>query len=318
MRDYNNTPMTGGIGSTSPSPQVVDENFGTTDSVRMENQPGEAGPWGGIPGIFAELAVEAGLPCDVHIEAISKTNLITNYDAAQDVINQTVWTTVVLQEASFQPIPMALSQNSKSDPMVFCDAVGTIELGLHAANPSASVYLYETWAPADTAYKNSDASTFSPAAYATALASLTAAYHDVYLSAATHDGQIAGIAPVGDAWSLAWSQGVANPDPYAGSAAGVPLSFGYQPDSEPSTVDQPTDAGYHHPSIYGAYLSGLVLFQKVTGTDVRSFGATEQAAAALGISGTIATQLQRVAWQSVTEQNNQPLNPSVDPCSAMQ
>ncbi len=231
------------------------------------------------------------------------------------VIDQPSWNEVVLQEASYQPIPFALSQNSQSDPMVFCSAVATIEQGIHSVAPNAKVYLYETWAPADTAYIDSLSSTFSPSAYLSVLGTLTAAYHDAYVSAAMQDGQLAGIAHVGDAWSLAWSQGVANPDPYGGSASGVPLSFGYQAGSEPPTKDVPTDAGYHHPSIYGAYLSGLVLFQKITGTDVRTFGAGEQAAASLGIPANVAVQLQQVAWQSVAFENNQPINPNVDPCT---
>lgn len=41
----------------------------------------------------------------------------------------------------------------------------------------------------------------------------------------------------------------------------------------------PINAGYHHPSIYGAYLSALVLFQTLTKVDVRTLGAGEQAAA---------------------------------------
>ncbi len=315
MRTYNNTPNTGGIGSTTASANVVDENFDTTVMARMESQPGETGPWGGIPGIFAELAQEAGLPYNVHIEAISETSLINNYNAAQNVIDQSLWNQVVLQEASFQPIPIALSQDSHSNPSVFCNAVSTIEQGIHNVAPSANVYLYETWAPADTAYEDSFTSSFSPSAYMASLGELTTAYHNVYLSAATHDGHIAGIAPVGDAWSRAWSENVANPDPYGGSAPGVSLSFGYQPGSEPTTIDNPTDAGYHHPSIFGAYLSGLVLFQKITGTDVRTFGANEQAAATLGISPSVATQLQQVAWESVTQQSALPINQTIDPCT---
>jgi len=315
VRTYNNTPDTGGIGSTVASAQVVDENFNTTVKARKETQPGETGPWGGIPGIFAQLAQEAGLPYDVHIEAISATPLIENYNVAQDVIDRPLWNAVVLQEASFQPIPVVLSQNSKSDPAVFCNAVGTIERGIHNVAENANVYLYQTWAPADTAYSDSYTSSFSPSAYLTSLGQLSAAYHDVYLDAAAQDGHIAGIAPVGDAWSRAWNEGVANSDPYGGSATGVSLSFNYQPGSEPATIDKPTDAGYHHPSIYGAYLSGLVLFQKITGSDVRIFGATEQAAATLGISPAVSTQLQWVAWEAVTQQSNQLVKPDVDLCS---
>ena len=98
---------------------VVDENFGTTVTARQEGAS-EYGPWGGIPGIFAQLAVEAGLPYDVHIEAISATTLAANYKAAQSVIAQPLWNSMVLQEASFEPITKALSYNSKSNPSAFC------------------------------------------------------------------------------------------------------------------------------------------------------------------------------------------------------
>jgi len=128
-----------------------------------------------------------------------------------------------------------------------------------------------------------------------ALGQLTDAYHDAYLAAAAQDGHIVGIAATGDAWSRAWTEGIANPDPYGGTAPGVSLTFNYLEGSQPSTVDKPTDAGFHHPSIYGAYLNALVLFQTIAGTDVRVFGASEKAAQTLGISAPAALQLQQVA-----------------------
>lgn len=302
VRTYNNTPGTGGIGSTAPSQHVVDENYDTTVEARQENTAGEYGPWGGIPGIFAEFAKEADLPYDVHIEAISATSLTANYKVASSVIDRSLWNAVVLQEASFEPIPSALSQDANSDPQAFLNAVQTIEQGVHTAAPDANVYLYATWAPADTAYLDATANStpFASDRYLKSLAELTVAYRNAYQTAAERDGHIRDIAPVGDAWALAWLQGIANPDPYAGSAPGVSLTFNYQPGSEPSTKDVPTDAGYHHPSIYGAYLSGLVLFQTITKMDVRTLGAHEQAAAQLGIPGDVAQQLQRVAWETVT------------------
>ncbi len=302
VRTYNNTPATGGTGSTSPSQYVVDENYNTTVDGRKEDTPGEYGPWGGIPGIFAELAHEAGLPYDVHLEAISATSLAQNYRVASAVIDRPLWNAVVLQEASFEPIPSTLTQNPKSDPQAFYAAVQTIEQGVHTAAPDADVYLYATWAPADTAYLDTtaDGEAFSPDGFLKSLAELTVAYRSAYQTAADRDGHIRAIAPVGDAWALAWLEGVANPDPYYGAAPGVSLSFNYQPGSEPSTKNVATDAGYHHPSLYGAYLSGLVLFETITRMDVRRFGAEEQAAAKLGIAGNVAVQLQRVAWETVS------------------
>jgi hypothetical protein len=319
VRTYNNTPNTGGIGSTAASAQVVDENYGTTVAARQESAS-EYGPWGGIPGIFAELSSEAGLPYDVHIEAISATTLADNYNAAQSVIAQPLWNSVVLQEASFEPITYALSQNHKSNPSAFCNSVRTLEQGIHAAAPSAQIFLYATWAPADTGYLDAtlNGTPFTNANYLNDLNLLTAAYHDAYLTAASLDAHIAGVVPVGDAWASAWSQGIANPNPYDPSGAGPYLTFNYQEGSQPSTTNSPTDAGFHHPSIYGAYLSGLVLFEKITGTDVRTFGSSEKAATTLGISGTVAVQLQQIAYNSVTGQSTALNNASGNLCSLTQ
>ncbi len=304
VRTYNNTPGTGGIGSTERSQQVIDENFNTDVKQRKEDSPGEYGPWGGIPGIFAELAQEANVPYDVHIEAISATTLSENYRVAGEVIDQPLWNAVVLQEASFEPIPSNLTRDANSDPQTFFSAVKAIEQGVHVAAPDAAVYLYSTWAPADTAYLDATANgmDFSADRFLASLAKLTLAYHAAYVRAAEQDGHIRRIAPVGDAWARAWLEGVANPDPYAGSAPGVALSFGYQPGSEPGTRETPTDAGFHHPSIYGAYLNGLVLFQTIARRDVREFGSQEKAAAQLGIPGSVAVELQRIAWETVTDQ----------------
>jgi hypothetical protein len=320
VRLFNNTPLTGGLGSTNASAQVVDENFNTTVTARMETSS-EYGPYGGIPGIFAELASETSLPYDVHMETISATTLAKNYSVSRSIIAQPLWNAVVLQEASFENLTGSLSYNSASNPSAFCNAVATIEQGVHAASPTAGVYLYETFAPADTSYLDATKNltvAFSPTTYLTDLDAITAAYHDVFVSAAAQDGHIAGIAPVGAAWSLAWAQNVANPDPYGGSASGPSLTFDYQAGSQPATDQRSTDAGYHHPSLYGAYLSGLVLFQKITGTDVRTLGVGEQAATALGIPSSIAIQLQQIAYQSVTTQNNQLINPNVNLCNVTQ
>jgi hypothetical protein len=163
------------------------------------------------------------------------------------------------------------------------------------------VHLYATWAPADTAYLDATANgaELSTGSFLKALTQLTFAYRGAYKTAAERDGHIRAVAPVGDAWALAWLEGVASPDPYSAAFPGVSLSFQYQAGSEPKTKNVPTDSGYHHPSSYGAYLSGLVLFGTVTKTDVRRFGPQEQAAVALGIPGKVAVELQRTACESL-------------------
>lgn len=301
----------GTAGATVGSASVVDENYGQT-GARAESST-EPGPYGGVPGIFAQLAVEAGLNYDVHIEAISSTSLGKNYAAASSVIAQLQWSAVVLQELSTRPLTVALTGNSTSNPSDFCNSVKTIEGAVHGANSAAKVYLYETWARSDMAQTlaGSTTATGFDANYKTQMATLVNFYHNVYNSAALRDGSIAGVAPAGEAWARAYSEGVANQDPYVGTSSLPLLFYGINATNNPAI----TSADYAHPSVYGAYLSALVLFQQMTGTDVRTFGGSEKAAVALGISSAVAVQLQTVAWESVTNESATPINQTVDPCT---
>jgi hypothetical protein len=64
---------------------------------------------------------------------------------------------------------------------------------------------------------------------------------------------------------------------------------------------------YLHASKYGSYLSALVIFGKLTGINPATFGATEKAAADLGIGPGDAIRLQRVAWEQLAAEG-MPLN----------
>ena len=306
VRPYNSG---GTQNATIGSPLVFDENYGQT-GARAELEPG---PWGGIPGIFAEFAVEVGLNYDVHIEAISETSLAKNFDAASGVVAQSKWNAVVLQELSEKPLPSSLTMSSISDPAAFCSSVQTIEQGVHSVASSAKVYLYETWPRADLA-KTLAGDPTNPGftgSYLSDLTSLGNANHNAYYSAALHDSEIAAVVPAGEAWQSAWDQGVANPNPYTSSSTLPSLWYGINPANNPSI----TSADYLHPSIYGAYLSGLVLFQQITGIDVRLLGGKEIAAQQLGIASGVAVQLQQVAWQTVAQENSAPINQTADPCT---
>ena len=307
VRPYNSN---GSNGITTGSNLVFDENYGQT-GARAELEPG---PYGGIPGVFAEMATEAGLNYDVHIEAISETSLESNFAAAGSVIAQSKWNEVVLQELSTRPLPYALTMDKTSDPSNFCETVETIEKAVHGASPNAKVFLYEPWPRADLATTLSGGDTSATgfnSKYLANLSILADANHNVYYSAAQHDGNIAAVAPTGDAWVNAWAGNVANPSPYIHTANTPVLWYGFNAVNNP-TISAPD---YIHPSVYGAYLSALVLFQQVTGVDVRTLGANEKAAAFFNIPANTAIALQIVAWQTVTQESANPINQTVDPCT---
>lgn len=306
VRQYNS----GGKPASSGSSLVIDENEGQR-GARAEDT--ETGPYGGIPGLFAEFAAEAGLEYEVHIEAISSATLQTHINAARDVIADAKWDAVVLQEQSTKPLPAALADGGNSSPAGFCSSVRTLEQAIHGASPSAAIYLYETWPRADAAQSlaGDSAQTGFDVAYANALTTLGNAYHDAYYRAAAQAGGIRAVAPVGEAWQRAWAQGIAEANPYTGNSGLPSLWYGTNAANDPA-ISAPDR---YHPSVYGAYLSALVLFQQITGVDAQTLGVDEHAATSLGIPAGIAVQLQQIAWQTVTQENTTLVNAD-DPCTA--
>ena len=94
--------------------------------------------------------------------------------------------------------------------------------------------------------------------------------------------------PVGEAFQRAVDDRIAKGDGFYGSD-GV-----YSP-YEPSDKINLWWDDYLHASKHGSYLSALVIFGTLTGISPASFGASEKAAADLGINPGDAVRLQRVA-----------------------
>jgi hypothetical protein len=233
----------------------------------------KTGEWGGIPAIFKKFADQAGLSYAVHLECINGESLKLHYDSARYIIGQPRWNTVVLQEHSMWPLPARRS----GKPEAFRDYSTRLEQAVHAANPAARLYFYQTWARADQTYLPGKAYSGLP------LDSMSQDLHRAYYGAAQHNGHFAGVAPAGDAWLRAIQTGLAQRNPYA---------------PEPGKIDL-WGEDHYHPSQWGAYLSACVLFGEITGTDPRQLGAQEQAATALGIAPAQAVSLQRIAAEQI-------------------
>ena len=304
VRGFNAQPP----GQPWEAPEVIDENYGQTgDRAELET-----GPWGGIPGIFSELAQQMHLNYEVHIEAISATSLEKNLRVASDVIERPDWRAVVLQEITIRPLPPSLTMSTSSDPPRFWASVQSIEQAVHAVAPKAKIFLYETWASGTLARQLAGGDPKAPGfdeKFLDFVNKISDANLASYQCAALRDGNVAGVAPTSEAWRLAWRDGLANPIPFESSP--LPnLWYGLNAVNDPPI----TAPDNHHPSIYGAYLSGLVLFVQMTGKDVRKLGASEQAAARLGIPGDFAVQAQRDAWLTVKHLRHTSAHKGKNPC----
>jgi hypothetical protein len=186
------------------------------------------------------------------------------------------------------------------------------------ANRDAKVWLMQTWARPDMVFPH--LSTVADANYpavpdgrpivdtsnplypngfpdtlyyeAEGLAGMTADLRSAFATKAQANPGFAGVIPVGNAFQRALDLGIAK-------------SSGFYDASGVYAADQSQDGinlwwiDYLHASKYGSYLSALVLFGTVTGIDPWSLGASEKAAADLGISPGDAVRLQLVASEQL-------------------
>ena len=170
------------------------------------------------------------------------------------------------------------------------------------ASAATELYLYQTWArpnlvnapfttvtdPVTGAISFTDTPATS---YYDSLGAMTDDLREAYQLAATlagadGSGGVTGIAPVGESFMRAINEGIVTPDMYAANAGSDGL------------IDLWFDDGTHA-SKYGSYLSALTLFGTLTGLNPALLGASEIAAADLGISAADAVRLQRIASEQL-------------------
>ena len=296
---------------TYTRPPALQYNIGNVTDLNAQNaidlpagsDPLLPQPWGGVPGIFKALADQARLPYVVKHSlrggATLRGHVLNTNPAGWDMranIMSERWDVVVLQGNSTEAIARAGGSFAQFDFYVDTlqrivqvgdahsfretQAYGGTSNALRQipanpnANPQAAIYLYQTWArpdltyPADTPYAGE------------ALETMTADLAAAYAAAATGNGRIAGVVPVGEAFMRAVQTGVAMRNPY---------------DPERRKLDLWWAEDQFHSSVHGSYLSALVMFGALTRVDPTSFGANERAAADLGIAQRDAMALQRVA-----------------------
>jgi hypothetical protein len=188
---------------------------------------------------------------------------------------------------------------------VTCNTVRNIPQNVNASSDT-KVYLTETWARPDMVYAHlvTKADTTDPTGspipdgtgtsaklYYDSLAGMTADLRTTIYGEAASNGHFAGVIGVGDAFQLAYEQGLVKTNGFY-DANGV-----FAPNVD-GVMNLWWD-DYLHASKYGSYLDALTQFGTITGLDPRTLGAGEIAARDLGISAANALVLQQVAAQQL-------------------
>jgi hypothetical protein len=226
-----------------------------------------AAGYGGVPALFKTFTEEAGLSYSVSLETEGGKTLGFHWDQRRQLVDRP-WDVVVLQELS------TLDRDRPGDPTDYRTYAPMFASMFARRNPQVSVQLMATWSRADLTYRTPSPWTGKPIeAMALDLRRATDGVRAL-------SPLFAGVLPVGEAWNRAIATGVADPNPFDGTAFGQVDLW---------TYDQ------YHASIFGYYLEALIVFGRVTGIDPTTLGSGERAADDLGIAPRVAVALQKIA-----------------------
>lgn len=234
--------------------------------------------FGGVPALFKEFTVQAGLDYSVSFEAVAGYTIGNHYDNRLGVIDR-AWDVVVLQSHS------VLDPQDPGNPARLIADTGRLSTLFNSRNADVDIYLTATWSRADLTYSTPSPWFGQP---------IDAMANDIwagYAQAAAASADVTGVIEVGGAWNNAMLAGLADPDPYDGLTAGQISLWG-------------TDR--YHASFYGSYLMALMQFGAVTGVDPRVLGANETAAAYLGLTPVRTLQLQAIAHATLASAAPEP------------
>lgn len=231
--------------------------------------------YGGVAGMFKQLTVSAGLTYDVAIEAVSSQSLAWHLAHKTNLLFQSHWDKVFLQDMSTGPLP----EERDGQLPAFQAAVAALAQGLHTANPQAEVILYQTFPRSGLTYVSGQRYSGQP------IETMANDLHDGYFGMLKREPLVHAVSPAGDAWVRAIQQDVADRNPYDGVDDGK--------------VNLWADDN-HHASAYGCYLNAVVHFGAATGLDPRTLG-YEQTAMDLGLASNHVIRLQQIAYEALRQ-----------------
>jgi hypothetical protein len=234
---------------------------------------------GGVPALFKAFAEQAGCEYAVSLETAPGVNVDFHLREKAPLVARD-WDYVVVQGYS------TLDRDHPGDPSLLIQGTKALVELLRAKNPEVDVRLMATWSRADQTYLGTGHWHGRPIEQ---MALDVRAGYDLAATAAAP--AVRGVIPVGEAWNRAMRAGIADPNPYDGTAPGQVDLWAYD---------------HYHASAYGCYLEALMVFGELTGLDPRSLGRDERAAFELGLSPEQAVALQAVAYEELAASRSRP------------
>ena len=234
---------------------------------------------GGVPALFMSFAQQANLDYEVFLETEDGSTLDFHLENRIDEIGAGEWDAVVMYGYS------TLDEDEAKDSEELIDTAVELARVLRMKNPEVELYFMATWPRADLVYSETGRWAGQP------IDVLARDIRSAYENAAAPAG-FTSVIPVGEAWTRAMQSGIADSNPYDGIESGRLNLWA---------------ADHYHGSVYGYYLSALVIFGDVTDHDPRSLGGDECSSYELGISSSQAVALQQVAFDELASDESESL-----------
>ncbi len=222
---------------------------------------------GGMPALFKAFATQAGLRYDVSLETQPGSGLEFHLENRRDRIARP-WDLVVMHGQS------TLDFEKPGDPAKLVRKSREMAELLLDSNAAVRFFLLATWSRADQTYPAEGTWAGKP------IETMATDVRKAYDRAAANTPNVAAVIPVGEAWTRAMQQGIADANPYDGIAFNQLNLWTHD---------------HYHASAHGSYLEALVVFGAVTQRDPRSLGASECAGFELGFTTQQVLALQQVA-----------------------
>jgi hypothetical protein len=227
---------------------------------------------GGVPALFKSFTRQAGLDYDVSLETHPGIGLDYHLQNRRAVISSHAWDVVVMHGQS------TLDFDKPGDPAKLIATAREMAQLLTSLNPKVQIHLTATWSRADQTYVSGGRWFGQP------IEAMARDVRAAYDKAAATSPAIKSVIPVGEAWTRAMKEGVADPNPYDGIT--------------PGQIDLWTKDHYHA-SAQGYYLEALMVFGDLTGLDPRSLGLKVCSAFELGVPAAEAAALQKIAQEQL-------------------
>jgi hypothetical protein len=268
------------------TPAVQNYKVGTVTDLNWASgtvSNGVGSQIGGVPALFKQMTVDAGLSYDVSLETYPGSNLDTHYDElARRALIDKSWDKVVMHGQS------NLDFGAPNNPAKISQYTALLGAMFQARNPSVDISLTATWSRADlTIASGSNTCATNPSSSPWCGAAITQMGIDVQAGydfvKAANPSIVSRINPVGLAWNNALNAGFADPNPYDGTS--------------PGQVNLWASDSYHA-STFGYYLHALTVFGEVTGLSPTVLG-FDTVAHDLGFTQAQALAMQGFAAQAI-------------------